>query len=129
MSKMVKAALMYRRNTAICSVCGCAGFMKRRRCSTDTSLAGGTGERGLPRSGRELAAGGVDVGAAVAPDRGIDARGDEPVSEGAHPGWGRTSGGEAGCGVERAEVHVGSETPGQAGQLGRVGRAVVHPVA
>src|SRR5579859_7494218 len=59
-------------------------------------------------AGPELAAGGVDVDAAVAANRRVDAPGPQPLGEGPEPGLGGGGAREVARRVERDEVHVGA---------------------
>ena len=79
-------------------------------------------------AGAELAAGGVDVGAAGAADGGVDAELDEPVAERPDAGCGCAAGRPTRRRVERDQVHVGAQRPGVRGEFGGVASAVVHAV-
>lgn len=78
--------------------------------------------------GRQLAAGGVDVRTAVAPNRCVDAEAPEPIAKGPDAGRSSAQGEVAGRGVEGDEVHVGGEGVGEGGQFVGVGVAVVYRV-
>src|SRR5690606_4234779 len=64
---------------------------------------------GRRHAGRQLAAGGVDLDAPVAPHGGVDPEVAQPAVEPLDPGRRRPRGAEARGRVERDEVHVGGE--------------------
>src|SRR5437016_381830 len=104
--------------TANCSVWLRLGFSHRRVCIQSVWHGGVVNSPQLP-------AGGVDVGAPVAPHSDVDAELYQPIPEGGHPGRGSAAGREAGCWIERDQVDVGAEETGERGQLGRIGPAIV----
>src|SRR5205823_642725 len=97
-----KAPTMYSRMTANCSVWARLGLSHLRVCIC--SVWHGHSVKG---SQAELAAGGVDGGAPVAANGGVDPEGVEPVPEQSHAGGRRAAGRKSGGGVEGDQVDVG----------------------
>src|SRR5438045_638981 len=97
-----KAAVKYRKNTAIWRVWGCVGLTQRR---VSISLVSHPRRRYRGRSS-QLATGGVDVGAPVLADRRIHTEGHQPVAEPSHTVWARPPRRPARRRIEGDEIHV-----------------------